>query len=82
MRTLAPGGRVLVVAELYAHGPLAGVNRAIMTLLGGRAWNEEQHRHWLEEAALTNIAVQTEPRHGWIAVTGRKLPGEHVASAQ
>jgi SAM-dependent methyltransferase len=72
VRTLALGGRVLVVAELYAHGPFAVVSRAIMAMLGGRAWTEEQHRRWFESAGLTNVETLTEPRHGWIAVTGRR----------
>lgn len=73
VRTLTPGGRVLVVAEVYAHGPLAGVNRAVMAMLGGRAWTEEQHRHWFASAGLADVEVRTEPRRGWIAVTGRRL---------
>lgn len=72
MRTLAPGGCVLVVAELYAHGRLAWANRAVMALLGGRAWTEPQHRHWFESAGLTDVEVRTERRHGWIAVSGRR----------
>jgi len=76
VRTLTEGGRVLVVAELYAHGPLAGLNRAVMAMLGGRAWTEEQHRHWFASAGLGDVEVRTEPRHGWIAVTGRRFTAE------
>jgi len=72
VRTLAPGGRVLVVAEVYAHGLFAGANRAVMAMLGGRAWTEEQHRHWFAAAGLADIEVRTEPSRGWIAVTGRR----------
>jgi len=76
VRTLTPGGRVLVVAELYAHGPFAGVNRAVMAMLGGRAWTAEQHRRWFESAGLADVEVRTEPSRGWIAVTGRRSTAE------
>lgn len=72
VRTLTSGGQVLVVAEIYAHGPLAGLNRAVMAMLGGRAWTEEQHRLWFVSAGLANIEVRTDPGRGWIAVTGRR----------
>ncbi len=72
VRTVAPGGRVLVVAELYAHGPFAPLFRAIMAMLGGRAWTEEQHRRWFETAGIADIEVRKETRYGWLAVTGRR----------
>jgi SAM-dependent methyltransferase len=82
VRTLTPGGRVLVVAEIYAHGPFADVNRAIMAMLGGRAWTEEQHRNWFAAAGLEEIEVRTEPNRGWIAVTGRRSTAEGQPSDQ
>jgi SAM-dependent methyltransferase len=74
VRTLAPGGRVLVAAELYAHGWFAWVNRAVMAMLGGRAWTEAQHRRWFETVGLMEVEVRTDPRHGWIAVIGALRP--------
>ncbi len=81
VRTLAPGGRVLVVAELYAHGPFAGANRAVMAMLGGRAWTEEQHRRWFDSAGLTEVEVRTESRHGWISVSGRRSTAGRASSS-
>lgn len=82
VRTLAPGGRVLVVAELYAHGRLAVVNHAVMAMLGGRAWTKEQHRRWFDSAGLTDVEVRTDPRRGWISVTGRRSTGEVASSGR
>jgi len=74
VRTMQPGGRVLVVAEVYAHGAFAWANKAVMALLSGRVWTEEQHRQWLESAGLADVEVRKDTRHGWLALTGRRPP--------
>jgi SAM-dependent methyltransferase len=72
VQALEPGGRVLVVAELYAHGSFAWASRAVMAMLGGRVWTEDQHRRWFDSASLTDVEVRTDSRHGWIALVGRR----------
>ena len=58
--------------DRFAGRWFADANRAVMALLGGRGWTEEQHRHWFAAAGLADVEVRTEPSRGWIAVTGRR----------
>jgi SAM-dependent methyltransferase len=73
-RVVKPGGRFILVAEVYRGAPtlvsrLAEKNQHLstMTLL-----TPEEHRQLLEQAGFTNVEVDTNPSRGWICALGTR----------
>jgi SAM-dependent methyltransferase len=69
-RVLKPGGRLVIIAELYRRRPL-DLNSLIMKPLGGTVLSADDHRVLLSTAGYTEIDVQTS-RQGWICAIGRR----------
>lgn len=69
-RVLEPGGRLLIVAELYKHGR-RDLNVLVMKPLGGVVLSVDEHRDLLSAAGFSEIDVQTSPR-GWLCAIGRR----------
>lgn len=75
-RVVRPGGRLLVVAEVYKGANTTAsrlaeryASRTGMTLL-----SVEEHRELFANAGYSDVQVTEERKKGWICVTGRK-PG-------
>jgi SAM-dependent methyltransferase len=73
VRTLKPGGGVLVLAEAYDKGRGSSVSGPIMKLLsGGFTPGVDGMQAWFEAAGLTEVAIDEQRSHGWICATGRR----------
>jgi ubiquinone/menaquinone biosynthesis C-methylase UbiE len=77
-RVIKPGGRLIIIAEVY-KGATTMVSRLAekyapqtgMTLLSA-----DEHRELFVSAGFSDVQVFEEPAKGWICATGRKpLPG-------
>lgn len=74
LRVLKPGGRLIVIAEVY-RGAQAFASKAAekysektgMALLG-----IEEHRQHLADAGYSDIQINTDPGKGWICCLARK----------
>ena len=70
-RVLKPGGEVILIAEAY-RSPRHALERVVMAPLGVRLLTAEEHRDLLVATGLSDVRVDTEPRHGWICAIGRR----------
>jgi hypothetical protein len=76
LRVLKPGGRLIIIAEVY-KGAEAVASRLAeryarktgMALLG-----VEEHRELFTDAGYSDVQVITEPGKGWICCIGSKAP--------
>ncbi len=81
LRVLKPGGRLLMIAEVYSGPKFALPIRMVMGLLGGACLTEDEHRDLLVKAGFEKSQVFIEPSHGWICATGTKpLPPAELDS--
>jgi len=73
-RVLKPGGRILVIAEIYKGAPSATARLAekFAPKSGMKLLTPDEHRELLATAGFTEVEVFTEPAKAWICVTGRK----------
>jgi SAM-dependent methyltransferase len=73
VRTLKPGGTLLVIAESYRGGRGSAATGPIMKLLsGGFAPGVAEMGTWFEGAGLAEVTVDEQRSHGWICATGRR----------
>ncbi len=73
-RVVKPGGRFILVAEVYRGAPtlvsrLAEKNQHLSTMA---LLTPEEHRQLLEQAGFTNVGVDTNPSRGWICAFGTR----------
>ena len=76
LRVLKPGGRLIIIAEVY-KGAKAFTSKTAerysektgMTLL-----SVEGHRELFTDAGYSDVQVITEPSKGWICCIGSKAP--------
>src|SRR5436190_23213994 len=64
LRVLKPGGRLVIIAELYKHRRY-DLNTLIMKPLGGVVLSAAEHRDLLSAGGYSEIEVETS-RQGWI----------------
>jgi SAM-dependent methyltransferase len=72
LRVLAPGGRLLIVAETYRGQRFGALMILPMMLVGARYLTPDEHRDLLTAAGLADVAIQLEPERGWICAVGVK----------
>jgi len=74
-RVLRPGGRMLIVNELYRYPGLTGEEEKVIKLLEMEVLTPEEYRERLESAGLEDVRITLHPEHPWIALTaGRPGP--------
>jgi len=73
-RVLKPGGRLVIVAEIYggAQTKVAAMAEKYLPFSGMKLLTLQQHRELLENAGYTDIQVIDEPANGWVCAMGRK----------
>ncbi|HKE27526.1 MAG TPA: class I SAM-dependent methyltransferase [Bryobacteraceae bacterium] len=73
-RVLKPGGRLLIIAEVYkgASSITTKLVEKQLPLTGMKLLSVEEHRELLASAGYGDIEVGAEQAKGWIYCTGRK----------
>jgi SAM-dependent methyltransferase len=72
VRTLKPGGTVIVIAESHGGGTMRFLEVPVMKLLGAWLPGAAELQAWFEGAGLAEVTLQQEKTYGWICVTGRR----------
>lgn len=82
LRVLKPGGRLVVIAEIYkgANTTTAMLAEKYLPLSGMKLLSVDEHRELLANAGYSDIRVVTECRKGWICAMGSKLATDSIRS--
>jgi SAM-dependent methyltransferase len=72
LRVLAPGGRLLLVAETYRGQRFGAVMVLPMKLAGARYLTPDEHRDLLTAAGFVDVVIHLERGRGWICAVGVK----------
>jgi SAM-dependent methyltransferase len=72
LRTLKPGGRLVIIAETYKGRRFDFLYRPVMKLLRATYLSVSEHRDLFSAAGYSEITVLEERRKGWICVVGRR----------
>jgi ubiquinone/menaquinone biosynthesis C-methylase UbiE len=74
LRVLKPGGKLVIVAEVYRNAPtkVAALLEKYLPLSGMKLLTVEQHRELFENAGYADVEVLVDPGKGWIIGKGRK----------
>jgi SAM-dependent methyltransferase len=72
LRVLAPGGRLLVVAETYKGQTLGGLLVLPMLMLRARYLTLDEHRELLAAAGFADIVIDHHALKGWICAVARR----------
>jgi SAM-dependent methyltransferase len=72
LRVLKPGGRLVIIAEVYRGRRFDLPYRMVMKLIGGAYLSVDEHRDLFVEAGYAEVQVFPERRKGWICATGLK----------
>jgi len=76
LRVLKPGGRLVIIAEVY-KGAEAFTSKAAERYsekTGMALLSIEEHRELFTDAGCSHVQVVTEPSKGWICCIGSKAP--------
>lgn len=65
-RVLKPGGRLVVIAEMYKGGRYDLLKWPVMWLLGSSHLSVSDHRELFESTGYTNVEILEEHSKGWI----------------
>ena len=71
LRTLKPGGQLVIIAEAYKRTNF-DPTRGAMKLLRAAYLSANEHREVFEQAGYSDVEIFEERRKGWICATGRK----------
>jgi SAM-dependent methyltransferase len=71
-RVLRPGGTFLIIADTYRNQSYSWVVMLPMLLLGARYLTLDEHRAMFDAAGFTDVAIDHDPRKGWIRGSGRR----------
>jgi ubiquinone/menaquinone biosynthesis C-methylase UbiE len=74
-RVQKPGGRLIVIAEVYkgAKALVSKIAEKSAPLMGMAMLSVEEHRELLASAGYSEVQVTTEASKGWICAIGRKV---------
>jgi len=74
LRVLKPGGRLIIIAEIYkgARTRMAKVAEKYLPLSGMTLLTVDEHRELFTHAGFSDIQIMTEPAKGWICGIGKK----------
>jgi ubiquinone/menaquinone biosynthesis C-methylase UbiE len=74
LRVLKPGGKLIIIAEIYkgANTATAKLAEKYLPLSGMALLSVDEHRELFANAGFSDVQVVTEPRKGWICGIGRK----------
>ncbi len=70
IRTLRPGGPLLIVNELYRYQELTNEEEGVIELLEMEVLTPDGYLEVLAQAGLENLKVNLHPDQPWIALTG------------
>ena len=73
-RVLKPGGRLIIIAEVYrgATGMVGRLAEKHLPSTGLKLLTIDEHRALFVDAGFTDIEIGTEPAKGWIWAVGRQ----------
>lgn len=80
LRTLKPGGRLMVVAESFRGGRYDWLLGPIMRLLGSQRLSIEDHCALFRDAGYASVEVFEERRRSWLCMIGQK-PSAQAANS-
>jgi hypothetical protein len=74
LRVLKPGGRFIIIAEIYkgADTRIAKLTEKYLPLSGMTLLSTDEHRELFANAGYSDIQIVTEAGKGWICATSRK----------
>ena len=74
LRVLRPGGKALIVAEVYrgAASKMSVLVEKYLPLSGMKLLTADQHRELLANAGFSPVEIATDSHKGWIACVGSK----------
>jgi ubiquinone/menaquinone biosynthesis C-methylase UbiE len=74
LRVLKPGGRLIIIAEIYkgAQTRMAKVAEKYLPLSGMTLLTVDEHSELFTHAGFSDIQIMTEPAKGWICGIGKK----------
>jgi len=74
LRVTKPGGRLIIIAEIYggAQTRVAKLAEKYLPFSGMKLLTIDQHRELLTNAGYQDVDVTVEAGNGWICCTGRK----------
>jgi len=72
LRVLKPGGRLIIIAEIYrgAQTRMAKVAEKYLPLSGMTLLTVDEHRDLFANAGYSDVQIITEPEKGWICGIG------------
>jgi SAM-dependent methyltransferase len=72
LRVLRPGGKLIVIAEMYKGGKYDTLKWPVMWLLRSSHLSVSDHRELFSKAGYTDVEIFEEAAKGWICAIGSK----------
>lgn len=74
LRVLKPGGRLMIIAEIYKNAPtkMAVLAEKYLPLSGMKLLTADEHRQLLETAGYSDVKISVDPGKGWITAIGSR----------
>ena len=74
LQVLKPGGRLVIIAEIYkgAQTRMARAAEKYLPLSGMTLLTVDEHRELFTHAGFSDVQIMTQPAKGWICGIGRK----------
>lgn len=73
-RVLKPGGKLVIIAEIYKNAPtkVAALAEKYLPLSGMKLLTVDEHRRLFETTGYSDVEIAVDPGKGWITAIGRK----------
>jgi ubiquinone/menaquinone biosynthesis C-methylase UbiE len=75
LRVLKPGGRVIVICEMYKGGRWSSFKSPVMKLLRAKNFTMDEYEQLLASAGYIEVQVVVEASRGWICAIGKRPSG-------
>jgi ubiquinone/menaquinone biosynthesis C-methylase UbiE len=72
LRVLKPGGKLIVIAEMYKGGKYDKLKWPVMWLLRSSHLSVQEHRELFSQAGYINAEIFEEPDKGWLCAIASK----------